>query len=544
MKCIKCGLKVANFGKGESMLAEYCKECRPDDSYIDIKHKKCIVCKLKRPYFGKENSMTAEYCKECRPDDNYIDVINKKCIICNLKRAYFAQEGTKTAKYCKDCKPDDSYINIKSKKCIKCGLKQAFFGKGDSILAEYCKTCRPDDSYIDIRHKRCIICKLKRASFSKENSTLAEYCKDCRPDDNYIDIISKRCIKCGLKIAIFGKGDSTLAEYCKECRPDDSYINIKSKKCIKCGLKQATHGKRDSKLAEYCCSCRPDNSYIDIKSKKCLDCDKRPSYNYIGYSPIYCTSHKKPGMITRPIKRCDMCNKIASYYSNSNFYCSIHANMQSCHLIHDICSICCIVIDKGMNICNTCKEFTETGITIRRKNKELRIKELLEKNVVNFIHDKVVTDGCSKKRPDFLIPMNWGYMVIEIDEFQHNAKTYPFECEVTRMKQIYFDIGCNKLLFIRYNPDDYEGKVLKQEEREKLLIQTLKTEIELNDGITVLYLFYDGYQNIVDPKNKRFINPYENTMQKVDIKPKESIKLDIKPKELIKLKKVDIKLKV
>ena len=73
-----------------------------------------------------------------------------------------------------------------------------------------------------------------------------------------------------------------------------------------------------------------------------------------------------------------------------------------------------------------------------------------------FDHDKVVAGGCSKKRPDFLITTFWGYIILEIDEFQHNRKTYPCECEVNRMKEIYFDCGVKHLLFIRYNPDSYK----------------------------------------------------------------------------------------
>lgn len=126
-------------------------------------------------------------------------------------------------------------------------------------------------------------------------------------------------------------------------------------------------------------------------------------------------------------------------------------------------------------------------------------------------HDKVIPDGCSKRRPDFIIYQNNYTIVLEVDEFQHQRKSYACECEITRMKQIYYDIGLEncKLLFIRYNPDDYKpvyGNVFATVQRLDLT-KYLNNVPHLKSDINVLYLFYDGFTQLapeteyLDPHN-------------------------------------------
>ena len=151
------------------------------------------------------------------------------------------------------------------------------------------------------------------------------------------------------------------------------------------------------------------------------------------------------------------------------------------------------------SICTSCDQFD--GKTIKRKLKELIVKQYLgENNVEINFYDKIYPGGCSKRRPDFVISREWGRIIIEVDEFQHNRKNYPCECEITRMKQIYFDIGeeYGKVIFIRYNPDNYIpsiGKPFETLERLKSLVYWINrySSKEPENYLTVQYLFYDGY---------------------------------------------------
>ena len=68
-----------------------------------------------------------------------------------------------------------------------------------------------------------------------------------------------------------------------------------------------------------------------------------------------------------------------------------------------------------------------------------------------IIQDKIITNGCSKRRPDGLIQLNDFNIIIEIDENQHNNYT----CENKRIAEIFQDLGNSPLTIIRFNPDNY-----------------------------------------------------------------------------------------
>ncbi len=52
--------------------------------------------------------------------------------------------------------------------------------------------------------------------------------------------------------------------------------------------------------------------------------------------------------------------------------------------------------------------------------------------------DKTVPDGCSKRRPDVLIPLSTHNIIVEIDEGQHKA--YSSTCEVSRINELFEDL--------------------------------------------------------------------------------------------------------
>lgn len=222
-----------------------------------------------------------------------------------------------------------------------------------------------------------------------------------------------------------------------------------------------------------------------LKTKSCKheNCNKQPSYNFPGYSPEYCSEHAKKTnirMIYHPlqhpkeeIKNCEYCSF------------EIHYNEQFC---------------KG------CKEYIKNNNkTTKRKNKELRIKELLDDYEIKYIHDKRI--GESKFRPDFIITTKWGCIVIEVDENQHKRKNYPCECENLRMKSICEEIRYTnllknkeqKILFIRYNPDTYKffDEHFSSQKREDFLIKMINeyNNCEPKYNASTIYLFYDHFTN-------------------------------------------------
>ena len=99
---------------------------------------------------------------------------------------------------------------------------------------------------------------------------------------------------------------------------------------------------------------------------------------------------------------------------------------------------------------------------------ELIIKYLFEGSNIPFIHNKKVSPSGSKYRPDFLIKSKFGYLIVEVDEYQHKIGKYSDNTEETRMINIYQDIqrfsidnpeqhSKSEVLFIKYNPNNYQG---------------------------------------------------------------------------------------
>lgn len=173
-----------------------------------------------------------------------------------------------------------------------------------------------------------------------------------------------------------------------------------------------------------------------------------------------------------------------------------------------VCTFCATVIHYNQELCSGCKNYlTQSEKTVKTKEKELRIKTVLEEGEIAFSsHDRSVSGGCSAKRPDFVIPTVWGHIVVEVDEFQHRRKNYSCDCEMTRMKQIYYDIGETNVLFVRYNPDYYNPlreKVCEPKQREECLVKHIKKASEEGvEGFCILYLYYDGYDDDIQDMTK------------------------------------------
>ncbi len=355
-------------------------------------------------------------------------------------------------------------------------------------------------------------------TYGKEGSKIAEYCKKHKLR-GYVDVVHKKCKheNCTTQ-PTYGKEGSKIAEYCQEhAQTYPGYVDVLNKKCKheNCTT-QPTYGKEGSKTAEYCQEhAQTHPSYVDVVHKKCKheNCTTRANYGNIGFCEEYCNNHKKKGMVRNPRKRCNKCKEFASYVYNSTFYCLEHSTKESID-IGNCCVMCFSVFvdEKGM-LCDGCTKFSEDGKTVKKKMKELAIKTLLEENKISVeSHDSVIKGSCSTLRPDFLIPSFWGHIVLEIDEHQHNRKSYPCECEIQRMKRIYFDIGTEKVLYIRYNPDKYvpsHGKEFLESMRHDYLISKIEEYMQKEpaQACTVMYFFYDGFSEL--EVEEEVIYPYE-----------------------------------
>ncbi|GAQ91764.1 hypothetical protein KFL_008480050 [Klebsormidium nitens] len=151
------------------------------------------------------------------------------------------------------------------------------------------------------------------------------------------------------------------------------------------------------------------------------------------------------------------------------------------------------------------KDFLESEEGARQtlvwKLKEERISQLLTTSGIDFKREHHIDFGCLQgtfARPDFIILMGGKVIVVEVDEFQHEA--YGVACEVSRMLRIYeaWMLEGNGLPvhFIRYNPDPYQvdgtrKRVLRRAREARLLEAIHEASMSTRDGLQLRYMYYD-----------------------------------------------------
>ena len=323
--------------------------------------------------------------------DEMINVKHGRCIFNEcLKIPYFNYLNSKKGLYCGDHKLENM-INIKSPRCKSCD-KIASYNLISLKTPEYCNEHKTEKMH-DVTHKKCKNDKCKKIPiYNYENEITGLYCSEHKLE-NMINIISKRCIfdNC-----------TTLPFY--------NYINCKN------GLYCNKHKLQDM---------------IDVKSKRCLfnNCIHRPIYNYINEkNGIYCKDHKLENMI-------DIVNK----RFKSNFcYIMINNKKYNVYCIH-----CYVHL------------FPENQISTNYKTKENEVKKFILDNYQDkkWICDKIIENGLSKRRPDFLLELQDQFIIIEVDENQHIK--YDCTCENKRLMEISKDLNYKNIVFIRFNPDNY-----------------------------------------------------------------------------------------
>jgi hypothetical protein len=114
------------------------------------------------------------------------------------------------------------------------------------------------------------------------------------------------------------------------------------------------------------------------------------------------------------------------------------------------------------------------------------------------------TTQCGKERPDFLWDLNSYYVILEVDEYQHQDR--PCECEQTRMVNVTQGLGMS-CLWVRYNPDEFRGQTVSLRDKHRLdyLIKYLRHHAFVSpptsstDMLRVVHLFFDGFDMQAEP---------------------------------------------
>jgi hypothetical protein len=120
-------------------------------------------------------------------------------------------------------------------------------------------------------------------------------------------------------------------------------------------------------------------------------------------------------------------------------------------------------------------------------------------NMDDFKRDKIINNGCSKRRPDLFLDLYTHSIIVENDEDQHD--TYDPTCENKRMVQIFEDLGSRPIVFLRFNCDSYTINDKKQSSLfkfdTKVGLYTIKNKNIFNERLKYLFnVFYKHYVNI------------------------------------------------
>jgi hypothetical protein len=197
---------------------------------------------------------------------------------------------------------------------------------------------------------------------------------------------------------------------------------------------------------------------INIFAKKCKECNKNPIFNKPEFKTgLMCIEHKTDKMIDIRHKRCKtpLClTRANKKFDMHCFYCFVN-------LFPD---------DKRVRNYKT-KEKSVAGFI------KITYPDL------NWIEDKIIKYGCSRRRPDLLLDIEYDTMganientieanientnientniektnpiiIIEIDENEHAH--YESICENRRLMELSQDLNHRNLVIIKFNPDKYK----------------------------------------------------------------------------------------
>ena len=348
-----------------------------------------------------------------------------------------------------------------------CKITPNFNVKGQT-KALYCFTHKKE-GMVNVKSKTCLHegCKI-RPVFNVEGQTKALYCFTHKKE-GMVDVKHETCLHEGCKIRpTFNIEGETKGLYCSTHKKE-GMVNVKDKTCLHEGCKIIPNFNIEGEIKALYCSTHKKEGMVDVKSITCLHegCKIRPNFNIEGETKgLYCSTHKKEGMVDVKHETClhEGC-KIRPTFNiegeTKGLYCSTHKKEGMVDVKHQTCkSYLCstLVQEKYDGYCLFCymNLFPDKPVSRNYKTKEYSVVEYIKNKfpTLNWIADKIINGGCSKRRPDLLLDLLYQIVIIEVDENQHTD--YDCSCQNKRIMELSQDLGHRPIIFIRFNPDDYE----------------------------------------------------------------------------------------
>ena len=341
---------------------------------------------------------------------------------CNV-RSSFNVKGEKKGSYCAQHKLE-GMVDVNNPICIECDTRANYNFKGEK-KGLYC-TKHKKEGMVDVKHRTCPECDVI-PTFNIKGEKKGLYCGQHKKE-GMVDVINKTCLECDKQPAFNSKGEKK-GLFCVEHKRV-GMVDVKSLTCIECDKHPAFNIKGEKK-GLYCGKHKKEGM-VDVKSPTCVECDTIPCFNITGAKKaLYCVQHKKEDMV------------------------DVKHNTLTCK--SDWCSTR-VRIEKNDGYCLHCYMhlFPDKPTTRNYKTKEYAVTEFVKTKFphLQWIADKTVQGGCSRRRPDLLLDLGYQILIVEIDENQH--VDYDCSCENKRLMELSRDMGHRPIVFVRFNPDEYE----------------------------------------------------------------------------------------
>ncbi len=460
--------KVASYNFPNEKKAIYCN-LHMKENMINIKSKRCIEegCNL-LPSYNYEGETTRLYCKN-HAKENMINLGEKKCIQENCtKNAYYNIRTERERLYCRDHADLTTMVDLThlDKLCISpnCGI-QACFNIPTEKKPLYCSTHSTEEME-DVRTNKCIEegCKTK-PSFNYQGTIGALYCITHAKDD-MINIYDSKCTAENCTVsASYNYPNSKKRLFCTKHKLE-GMVQLSKEECQIEGCSTVPKYNFPNEKKGIYCGKHKTEGMIHLTESFCRfeGCKKHPTFNFPGNCPRFCLKHIEPGMINTKDAKCQDCPKQASFAFKGEKlaqYCYDHSKEGMRNICSKRCKeeTCDTIISnkKYEGYCFTCFKLNNPDhkITLNYCVKEFAIRDFVKEKFPDkdWIFNKPIKNGTSKKRPDILLDCDTHVLIVEIDECQHSL--YDDVEEEKRMHEIVTDLQNKNTIFIRFNPDSY-----------------------------------------------------------------------------------------
>jgi hypothetical protein len=322
-------------------------------------------------------------------------------------------------------------VNVITKTCIhpECRKQPVYNTEGES-KPMYCSAHKLE-GMVDVKHVTCIHPNCKtRPAFNTEGVKKALYCS-AHKLENMINVVNKTCIhpECKTRPVYNAEGQRT-GLYCSAHKLE-GMVDVKHVTCIHPDCRTLPSYNMEGVKKPMYCSAHKLEGMIDVKNKTCIhpNCKTLPAFNMEGQTTgLYCSAHKLDGMIDVKSKTC------------KSEWCSTQVQEK----YDGYCLFC------FMNL------FPDKPVARNYKTKEYSVVDHVKTTFpdLEWKTDRTVSGGCSKRRPDMLLDLGYQVLIVEIDENQHIG--YDCSCQNKRIMELSQDVGHRPIVFIRFNPDEYE----------------------------------------------------------------------------------------